>query len=156
MSATPEEGRSLYRNTRFRRVRAVQYGLWLAALGFALAASVLPFLSPGAELRALVILAPILAVCACGMEIYRGLYVTAILARPEGLVVETLAWRGRRHALLPWPALPRLQAPRRYRTRGAVSSAVMLRRPGARLPYIVDTTVDALDTAGLRRFSVAR
>lgn len=143
---------SLYRNTRQGRVRALQYGLWAAALAFALAAAALPWIWPAGDARALAILAPILAVMALGMELYRRLYVTEIRALPGGLLVETLGFRGRRRHLLPWAALHRATAPeRRYSARGAVSFAVTLRRPGRRLPFIIDTTRGAFDAAGLAK-----
>jgi hypothetical protein len=147
----------LYRNTRQRLVRSVQWGLWAAALAFALAAAALPWIWPAGDARALAILAPILAGIALGMELYRSLYVTEIRALPGGLLVETLGFRGRRRHLLPWAALHRATAPeRRYNARGTDSFAVTLRRPGRRLPFIIDTTRDAFDAAGLAKLARRR
>jgi len=148
---------SLYCNTRQGRVRVVQYGLWAAALAVALSAVALAWLWPAGDALALVVLAPILAVMALGMELYRSLYVTEIRALPGGLLVETLGFRGRRRHLLPWAALHRATAPeRRYAARGAWSFAVTLRRPGGRLPFIIDTTRDEFDAAGLAKLARRR
>lgn len=154
--AVTEEG-SLYRNSRLRRVRGLQYGLWAAALAFGLGAAALRWVWPAGDALALAILAPILAAMALGMELYRSLYVTEIRALPGGLLVETLGFRGRRRHLLPWAALHRALAPeRRYNARGASSTAVRLRRPGGRLPFIIDTTRDEFDPAALAKLARRR
>ncbi|MBU8545196.1 MULTISPECIES: hypothetical protein [Roseomonadaceae] len=145
---------ALYRNSRFRRVRGLQYGAWLAALAalaFALGALALPHIWPEGDALALAILAPILAAIALGLELYRSLYVTAIDAMAEGIRVETLAFWGRRPHLLPWISVTG-QA-RAFVARGTVSTAITLRPPGARLPFLIDTTADAFDPAALRRLA---
>lgn len=142
----------LYRNRRYRRVRGLQYGMWIAAILFALAALALPSIWPEGDALALAFLSPILASIALGMEFYRNLYVTEISALPSGLMVETLAFRGRQREILPWASLQAaISDERQYYARRAVSTAVMLRRPGRRLPFIIDTTDDALDSASLAR-----
>jgi hypothetical protein len=151
----------LYRNSRAWRVRALQYGFWLAAAGFLLGGLALRAWAPEADALALLILAPLIAAFALGMEVYRGLYVTALDAGPAGLSVRVLGFLGERGWVLPWDAVaPGQVAARRYLARGAVSSALLLRRPGGRLPLILDTTADPLDEAALRqarrRFSPGR
>ena len=144
----------LYRNSRYRRVRGLQYGFWLVAFLFALAPFLLPHIWPEGDAIALAILSPIMASIALGMELYRGLYVTAIEALPEGLRVETMAFLGRRSQLLPWSAVPGSAGPERiYFARGAASTAITLRRPGKRLPFLIDTTEEAFDPATLRRLA---
>ena len=140
----------LYRNTRFRRVRGLQYGFWIVAALFLAAGLVLPFLAPGYDEVALLILCPLMAAFALGMTFYASLYVTRVEAADDALLVEVLAPIGRREHRLDWAGIA-ASGQQDYWARGAVSTAVMLRRPGARLPFIVDTTDDAFDTVALAR-----
>ena len=141
---------TLYRNTRFQRVRGLQYGFWIVAAAFLGAWLVLPFAAPVHDATVLLILSPIMAAVALGMEVYRGLYVTRVEAAADALVVEVLGFRGRVEHRVPWAGIA-ASGQQEYRARAALSTAVMLRRPGARLPFIVDTTADAFDTAALAR-----
>jgi len=158
VTRTPHtEADRLYGNTRWRRVRALQYGLWAVALACALGAGLLAWSRPQADALPLIILAPFLVAAALGMELCRSLYVTELRALPGGLLVETLGFRGRRRHLLPWATLLRAMAPERGQIGGGVFSfAVRLRRPGGRLPFLIDTTRDAFDAVALAKLARRR
>lgn len=134
----------LYANTRAWRVRLLQSGFWaVAALFLALGLLILAG-GGGEDPTALLILAPVMAAFALGMELFRSLYVTRIVAGPAGVEVETLGATGRRSRLLAWGDLAAAPLRRRaWHARGQVSTAALLRPPGARLPWIIDTTDDA-------------
>lgn len=139
----------LWRNTRFRRVRFLQILFWAVSIGFA----ALSLVTEGRESEDFVILAAVVFVpFALGMEYYRGLYVTALTARPEGLVVETLGFLGRNTTLLTWAqALPGQERQGAVHGYGTSNSWITLHRPGRRIPFILDTTEDMLDERALRR-----
>ena len=134
----------LYANTRAWRVRLLQWGFWAVAALFLALGLLIHARGGGQDATALLILAPILAVFALGMEVYRSVYVTRIAAGEAGVEVETLGATGRRMRLVAWDDLA--MAPSRdgeWPARGQVSTAALPRPPGARLPWIIDTTEDA-------------
>ena len=144
-----EAAAPLWRNTRFRRVRFLQLLFWAVSAGFAAGWIV----SDGQVAEDFLILAAVVFVpFALGIEYYRGLYITALTARPEGLLVETLAFIGRGTTLLPWAeALPGQERQAAVHGYGTANSWITLRRPGRRIPFILDTTDDPLDERALRR-----
>jgi TMEM70/TMEM186/TMEM223 protein family len=86
----------VYRNTRWGRVRFLQFVFWATATGFAwLAWSTRGGNDPANNHLAALILTPILVLSALGMEFYLRLYVTAIYKSAQTVTVETLATIGR-------------------------------------------------------------
>lgn len=144
-----EAAAPIWRNTRFRRVRFLQILFWATALLLAL----LSLFIEGRQGEDFLVVAVVVFVpFALAMEYYRGLYVTALTARPEGLEVETLGVFGRNRTLLSWnDALPGAERHGAVVGYGVSNAWVTLRRPGRRIPFILDTTEDPLDPRALRR-----
>lgn len=131
----------LYANTRAWRVRLLQWGFWAVAALFLALGLLVP---GGDDATALLILAPVVAAFALGMELYRSIYVTRIAAGEAGVEVETLGATGRRTRRLSWDELAGTTTRHReWWARGQRSTGALLRPPGARLPWIIDTTDDA-------------
>ncbi|WP_137126775.1 hypothetical protein [Roseomonas sp. HF4] len=133
----------LYANRRAWRVRLLQWGFWAVAALFLALGLLIRMGSGDQDATALLILAPIMAAFALGMELYRSLYVTRIAADGSGVEVETLGAIGRHTRRLSWDELVTAPARRgEWHARGQASTAALLRPPGARLPWIIDTTED--------------
>ncbi|QCI63531.1 hypothetical protein [Phreatobacter stygius] len=140
----------VYRNTRWRRVRFLQILFWAVTAGFAwLAWSTRDGNDPTNNHVAALILTPIVAACALGMEFYLRLYVTALFTSASEVKVETLWTIGRRSATYP---LSDITFGREHRTNPLVTAATtgfyldnkwsamkVLTRQWA---YIIDTTKD--------------
>jgi hypothetical protein len=144
----------LYANTRAWRVRLLHWGFWaVAALFLALGLLIVPGVDGDAT--APLILAPIMAAFALAVQVYRSFYVTRVAAGEAGVEVETLGATGRRTRLLSWEELAATTTRRReWWGHGRRSSAALMRPPGARLPWIIDTTDDAFrDEPIARRLS---
>jgi hypothetical protein len=138
-------GGEIWRNTRFWRVRLLHWGFWAVAAAFLVAG--LAGLTP--DPLGLLILAAVMAAIAGGMEVYRGLIVTRLVLDEDGLAADTLGFVGRRS----WRLGRDIAVSKEFRfnARGLVSTGVMLRIPGRRLPFILDTTENPFDARSLRR-----
>ena len=144
---------TLYRNTRSLRVRFLQVLFWAAALGFAGQAALSFRAEPASDSWIVgAVLAPLLALFALGMEWYLRCYVTALEARPDGLVLETLSTLGRKRTSVPWADVELAGGIHETSDEDDApsldNSAAVLRVRGRAL-LIVDTTEDAFDSAGL-------
>ncbi|MCZ0736372.1 hypothetical protein [Phreatobacter sp. AB_2022a] len=93
--------REVYRNTRWRRVRFLQALFWAATAGFAWLAWSTRIEDPSNNHLAALILTPIVAAAALGLEFYLRLYVTALYASDTAVTVETLSTIGRSRATYP-------------------------------------------------------
>lgn len=137
-----QDGTEVYRNSRVARMRFFVAATWFVAAGFLLAG--LGFAAAQAEYDYTIffIMAPIIAAAALGAEYYRTIYVTRIVARPEGLLVETEPRGGRIVRTLSWDVS--FSSEVALTDRGSTTRHVWLRGPGLRPSLLVDTTVDAL------------
>lgn len=142
-------GVRIYRNSRRQRLRLHCGVAWGIAAAFLLAGIVISIGHLDADSAICFILAPIVAVAAAGMEFYRSIYVTGIVATRAGLEVETDPLGRPALRVLPWEA--RFSGEVVETVRGSTATYVTLRAPGVRVPLIIDTTVDPLDMPALER-----
>jgi hypothetical protein len=138
-----DRGIEVYRNSRVARMRLFVRATWFVASAFLLLGCFLLMVADEYDPTALLILAPIIAAAALGLEYYRSFYVTRIVAWPEGLAVETETRRGRFVRHLGWDAS--FSGTISDTVRGSTTMHVWLRAPGVRPSLLIDTTVDTLD-----------
>lgn len=93
----PAEPRLIYRNTRFLRVRFLQLVFWAPTLFFLWLAWATRIDDPTNNHLASLVLAPICALFALGIEVYLRLYVSEIQQTGDQVRIETLTTFGRIH-----------------------------------------------------------
>lgn len=142
-----DDGTEVYRNSRVARMRFFVDATWFVAAGFLLLGIGFAAAQSDYEWSVFFIMAPIVAAAALGLEYYRTIYVTRIVARPDGLLVETETRGGRVVRTLAWDVS--LSKEIALTDRGSTTRHVWLRAPGLRPSLLVDTTVDALHLAQL-------
>jgi len=139
----------VYRNTRFRRVRFVQWLLWAPALFFAWLAWATRIDDPTNNHVASLVLAPLCAILAVTMEAYLRHYVTAAWTSPDAIRIETLSTIGRQTRTYPlanvtFGGVKRSDPRRTIAATGfwLDNSYAAIHVRGRRWPFIVDTTWD--------------
>lgn len=139
--------REVYRNTRWRRVRFLQALFWAATIGFAWLAWSTRTTDPSNNHLAALILTPVIAAAALGMEFYLRLYVTALHASDTEVMVEALSTIGRTRVTYP---MSDVTFGREHRTdpRGSVIATGFhldnkwrdMRVVSRKWAYVIDTT----------------
>jgi hypothetical protein len=137
-----DDGAEVYRNSRVGRMRFFVTATWFVAAGFLLAGIGFAVAQAAYDHAIFFIMAPIIAAAALGLEYYRTIYVTRIVARPEGLLVETEPRGGRVVRTLSWEV--GFSNEIALTDRGSTTRHVWLRAPGLRPSLLVDTTIDPI------------
>lgn len=151
MLADPDDGgfALIYSNTRFRRLRFLQFVLWTPVAFFLWLAWATRIDDPTNNHVASLVLAPLCALFAVALEIYLRHYVTRAWRSADAIRIETLSTIGRRVQIHPLASVT-FAGERRSNPRATLAatgfwldnSYSAIRVHGRRWPFILDTTRD--------------